>query len=114
MKAEKFRSLALEIPGAVESSHMDHPDFRIGGKIFATLGYPDAGHGMVKLAPETQRTFIERAPEVFSPCAGAWGRGGATAVCLAAARVAIVREALEAASSGVSVIRNRPMNSKRP
>jgi len=57
MTANKFRSLALEISGALESSHMDHPDFRIGGKIFASLGYPDDEHGMVKLTPEQRGHF---------------------------------------------------------
>src|SRR5689334_13176394 len=76
MTANKFRSMALEISGAVESSHMNHPDFRIGGKIFATLGYPNDEHGMVKLTPEQQRKYLKKAPGVFHPCAGAWGKGG--------------------------------------
>ena len=57
MTADRFRRLALEISGAIESSHMNHPDFRIGGRIFASLGYPDDEHGMVKLTPEQQRIF---------------------------------------------------------
>ena len=74
MTADKFRSLALEISGASESSHMSHPDFRVGGRIFATLGYPDDEHRMVKLTPEQQRTLQRKAPGVFEPCAGAWER----------------------------------------
>ena len=66
--------MALEIPTAVEQSHMNHPDFRVAGKIFASLGVPDENWGMVKLTPEQQRTFIEKAPEVFKPSSGAWGR----------------------------------------
>jgi hypothetical protein len=94
--------LALEIPEAVESSHMNHPDFRIGGRVFASLGYPDDGHGMVKLTPEQQRTFLEKAPDVFDPCAGAWGKRGSTSVDLAAVKVGLLRAALEAASQNVS------------
>jgi hypothetical protein len=102
MTADKFRSLALEISGASESTHMRHPDFRIGGKVFATLGYPDNGHGMVKLTPEQRRTFQRKAPSVFKPCAGAWGKRGSTSVDLAAANVALVRPALDAASKNIS------------
>lgn len=101
MTTEKFRSLALEIPGAIEASHMDHPDFRIGGKIFASLGYPDDDHGMVKLTPEQQQTFMTQAPDVFKPCAGAWGRKGSTNVLLPAAKVDLLRKALRAASRNV-------------
>jgi hypothetical protein len=100
--ADKFRSLALEISGAIESSHMDHPDFRIAGRIFASLGYPDDDHGMVKLTPEQQRSFLKEAPKVFAPCAGAWGRQGSTSVHLAAAKVDLLRAALETASKNVA------------
>ena len=91
--------MALEIPGAIEQSHMNHPDFRVGGKIFATLGAPDKNWGMVKLAPEQQRAFIEKAPGVFKPCSGAWGRQGATNVYLATANASIVRAALNHAAA---------------
>jgi len=97
MTVEKFRSLALSIPGASESAHMGHPDFRLEGRVFATLGYPDERHGMVKLASQQQKKFMKMAPEVFRPCAGAWGRRGATAVRLASARVGLIRAALEEA-----------------
>jgi len=111
--ASKFRCVALEIPGAEESSHMNHPDFRIGGKVFASLGYPDDGHGMVKLTADQQRTFLKKAPGVFAPCAGAWGKRGATSVHLVRARVGLLRLALEAASKNVtrekrSTSRQRP------
>ena len=102
MTAETFRSLALEIAGASESSHMNHPDFRIGGKVFASLGYPDDDHGMVKLTPEQQGEFLKKAPDVFQPCAGAWGRQGSTSVHLAAAKGELLRAALEAASKNVN------------
>jgi hypothetical protein len=107
MTADKFRSLALEISGASESSHMSHPDFRVDGKIFASLGYPDDEHGMVKLTPEQQRTFQRKAPSVFEPCAGAWGKQGATSIDLAAANVALVRAALDAASKNISTKNKR-------
>ena len=102
MNANKFRSLALEISGAVESSHMNHADFRIGGRVFATLGYPDDEHGMVKLTPEQQRTFLKNARNMFVPCTGAWGKRGATSVVLPAAKVGFLRAALEFASKNVA------------
>ncbi len=76
---------------------MDHPDFRVAGKIFATLGYPDENWGMVKFTPQQQIDFLKKAPTAFSPCNGAWGRRGATSVHLASARVPLVRVALKAA-----------------
>lgn len=97
MTAIEFRSLALSLPEAVESSHMEHPDFRVRGKIFATLGHPDESSGMVKLSPDQQAVFIRSAPEVFRPCNGAWGRRGATYVLLHPADDATVRQALTAA-----------------
>jgi hypothetical protein len=81
--ADAFRRLALSFPGAGEQGHMGHPDFRVGGKIFATLGYPDSAHGMVVLLPEQQELALDAEPNSFSLAAGAWGRGGATLVSLA-------------------------------
>ena len=101
MTVKDFRRMALEIPTAVEKSHMNHPDFRVEGKIFASLGAPDENWGMVKLTPEQQRTFIDKAPGIFKPCSGAWGRQGATNVYLAAAKAAVVRAALDAAAKNV-------------
>lgn len=80
---DDFRRLALAFPGAEESSHMAHPDFRVGGRIFATLGAPSEGYGMVALLPEQQELAIEAEPEAFKPASGAWGRGGSTLVELA-------------------------------
>jgi hypothetical protein len=80
--AAAFRQLALALPEAVEVGHMGHPDFRVQGKIFATLGYPDDRWAMVKLTPEQQTAFIESAPAVFVPVQGGWGRKGATNVRL--------------------------------
>jgi len=108
MTADKFRSLALEIAGAIESAHMSHPDFRIVGRIFASLGYPDDDHGMVKLTPEQQGIFLKKAPKAFSPCAGAWGKQGATSVRLAAAKVDLLRSVLEAAAKNILAKKRRP------
>jgi hypothetical protein len=102
MTIEEFRKMALEIPKAIERSHMNHPDFRVARKIFASLGVPDKNWGMVKLTPEQQHAFIENAPEVFKPCSGAWGRRGATNVYLAAAKAGIVRSALDNAAKNVA------------
>jgi hypothetical protein len=97
MTANDFRKLALSLPEATEQSHMDHPDFRVGGKIFATLGYPRAGWAMVKLPPGDQQLFIVADPKAFVPIKGAWGAKGATNVILKAATKARVRQALRAA-----------------
>ena len=83
VSTENFRRLALAFPGAEEKSHMNHPDFRVGGKIFATLGYPNAAFGMVALLPEQQELAVEAEPEAFKLAAGTWGRDGATLVDLA-------------------------------
>src|SRR5438132_9379666 len=96
MTADEFRSLALSLPEASEAAHRDHPDFRVRGKIFATLG-PDETWGMVKLTPDQQALFVRREPDAFRPFPGAWGRRGCTKVCLAAAEELTVRQALTAA-----------------
>ena len=79
---DDFRKLALSLPDVEESSHMGHPDFRTGGRIFATLGSPDADHGAVILLPEQQEMAMEAEPAAFRPAAGAWGRQGSTLVRL--------------------------------
>jgi hypothetical protein len=94
--ADDFRKLALSLPEAVESAHMNHPDFRVRGKIFATLWHDDAW-GMVKVTPEDQQRFILAEPTVFQPVKGAWGRRGATRVRLEAAREETLWPALVAA-----------------
>ena len=93
MTADEFRGLALALPEAVEAAHMDHPDFRVRGKIFATLG-PGEAWGMVKLNAEQQACFIAESPDVFQPIAGGWGLRGATRVHLEAATERPVREAM--------------------
>jgi len=97
MTAKDFRQIALSLPESIESAHMDHPDFRVGGKIFATLDAPSKGWGMVKLWPDQQAEFINEAPMAFKPAQGAWGLRGATYVHLSAAKKPIVRRALIAA-----------------
>jgi hypothetical protein len=94
MTIADFRHLALSFPETEERAHMDHPDFRVGGKVFATLGYPENGWAMVKLAPEQQHNFVEAYPAAFVPVTGAWGRRGATSVRLKAARKSVVHAAL--------------------
>ena len=71
MTADDFRKIALSLPEAIESAHMNHPDFRVRGKIFATLGYPDENWAVVKLTPEEQKSFVRADPDVFQPVKGA-------------------------------------------
>ncbi len=97
MAPNKFRELALSFPEAIESAHMHHPDFRVAGKIFATLHYPNENSAMVKLSPDDQKEFVGTKPDVFEPANGAWGRQGSTIVHLPAATIDVVREALTAA-----------------
>ena len=79
--AKDFRRIVLGLEGAIESAHMGHPDFRVNGRIFATLHH-DPKWAMVKLTPDQQQTFIRNAPDTFKPEPGAWGRSGCTAVRL--------------------------------
>jgi hypothetical protein len=97
MTTEGFRRAALALPGAMENVHMKHPDFRVGNRIFATLGYPDGSWGMVKLPPEEQHRLIQSMPETFKPAAGAWGRQGSTMVRLEKAKPQVMAFALEMA-----------------
>jgi hypothetical protein len=97
MNVDDFRRLALSLEGAEESSHMGAPDFRVGGRIFATLASQRQGYGNLMLTPEQQAAFIEELPELFVPVAGGWGLGGATHIRLAAASEDVVAGALRAA-----------------
>jgi len=94
MTTNEFRSLALALPGVEEREHMHHPDFRVGGRIFATLGYPASGWAMVKLTPAQQELYIVAHPDAFLPIKGAWGARGATNVRLRAAGKRLARQAL--------------------
>ncbi len=94
MTAATFRRIALALPETEERAHMKHPDFRVRGKIFATLGYPTKDNAMVKVTPETQAALIAEYPGAFRACAGAWGRAGSTSVTLSAADDAVLGAAL--------------------
>jgi YjbR len=97
MTADDFRRIALSFEGAEESSHMGQPDFRVGGRIFATLAAADKGYGNIKLTPEQQAGFVQELPEVFVPIAGGWGRMGMTHIRLAAANEDVLAGALRTA-----------------
>jgi hypothetical protein len=107
MTEDDFRKLALSLPDSEESSHMNHPDFRVRGKIFASLRSPRAGWGMVKLMPDQQEAFVEIAPEIFQPVKGGWGLRGATNVILKKAKKAITRDALLTAWKNVTSAKGR-------
>ena len=97
MTIDDFRRLALSLPGVEEKSHMGSPDFRVGGRIFATLAAQQKGYGNVMLTPEQQAEFVAEAPQIFIPIAGGWGATGATHVCLAGVDEEMLKGALEAA-----------------
>jgi hypothetical protein len=97
MTATEFRRIALSMPEAMESAHMAHPDFRVGGKIFATLGYPDKNYGMVILPPEEQARFVKSDSAAFTPAKGAWGVRGSTCVRLEVVDVSTLRRAMQIA-----------------
>ena len=93
LTADDFRRIALGMKDVIESAHMGHPDFRVNGRIFATL-HADMEWGMVKVSPEEQQTFLTEHPRVFKPESGAWGRQGCTAVRLDAVDEETLGEAL--------------------
>lgn len=97
MNASDFRRIALSLEGAEEGSHMGAVDFRVGGRIFATLAAVKQGYGNLMLTPEIQAQFVAEAPEIFLPIAGGWGRNGATHVRLAVANEDVVQGALRTA-----------------
>ena len=101
MTPAAFRKLALSLDGATEGAHGGHSDFRAGGKIFATLGYPDKKWGMVKLAPEQQQMLVDAEPTMFVAVKGSWGLRGATNVRLAAVDTRTLRSALTMALQNV-------------
>ncbi len=97
MNAADFRRIALLLDGAEEGSHMGSPDFRVGGKIFATLASQDQGYGNLMLRPDVQAAFLEDQPDVFVAIAGGWGKMGATHIRLAAANEDVLADALRTA-----------------
>jgi hypothetical protein len=114
MTAEDFRRIALGMKDATEGAHMGHPDFRVNGRIFATL-HDDRLWGMVKLQPEQQETFVRVHPATFVPEAGAWGRQGSTAVHLKSVDEETLGEALTLAWQNtvreLAAKRSRPRSS---
>jgi hypothetical protein len=97
MNAADFRRIALSLEGAEEGSHMGAVDFRVGGRIFATLASQSQGFGNLMLSPEQQAAFVEELPDVFVPIAGGWGRMGMTHIRLAAANEDLLTGALRTA-----------------
>ena len=97
MTAADFRRLALGMPEAVEGAHHGHPDFRVGGRIFATLAYEREGYGVLILTPDQQAGMVSDEPEIFSPVAGGWGRHCSTRVRLAKVTPAMLEGALRTA-----------------
>lgn len=97
MTVNDFRRIALSFAGAEESSHMGAPDFRVGGRIFATLASHKQGYGNLMLDLEQQAAFVEDLPDVFLPIPGGWGRMGMTHIRLAAATEDVLAGALHTA-----------------
>lgn len=97
MTAANFRKAALSLDGAEEGSHMGAADFRVGGRIFATLAHVAQGYGNLMLSPELQTAFVAEQPDIFLPVAGGWGKSGATHIVLAKAHQDILTGALRAA-----------------
>lgn len=97
MTGADFRRLALSLEGAEEGAHFGQPDFRVGGRIFATLAAEKQGYGNLLLTPEQQAEFVEDRPDVFLPIAGGWGKNGATHVRLAVANEDLLWGALKTA-----------------
>src|SRR5271163_2178754 len=97
MTVADFRRIALSLEGAEESSHMGAPDFRVGGRIFATLASEKQGYGNLMITPEQQAEFVRELPEVFLPIHGGWGRMGMTHIRLAKASEDVLAGALRTA-----------------
>src|SRR5215467_9280869 len=122
MNAKDFRRIALSMEGAEEGSHLGAVDFRVGGRIFATLASVKQGYGNLMLTPEQQAAFVGDLPEVFLPVHGGWGRNGATHVRLTAVTQDVLEGALRTAwklrveknAKGVKKSRNRPSALQRP
>lgn len=113
MTPSDFRRIALSLEGAEESSHMGAPDFRVGGRIFATLASQKQGYGNLMLTPEQQAAFVEEQPELFLPVAGGWGRMGATHIRLSGANEDVLTGALRAAWQ-VRKEKNAKVSKKKP
>jgi hypothetical protein len=108
-----FRRIALSLEGAEEGSHFGSPDFRVGGRIFATLANQKQGYGNLMLTPEHQAAFVEELPEVFLPVHGGWGRNGATHIRLAKANKDVLTGALRTAWK-LRIEKNAKPSEKKP
>lgn len=97
MIASDFRRIALSLEGAEEGSHMGQPDFRVGGRIFATLASEKHGFGNLMFTPEQQALFVAEQPSVFLPVPGGWGKNGVTHIRLADANEDVLWGALRTA-----------------
>ena len=113
MNTADFRRIALSFEGAEEGSHMGAVDFRVGGRIFATLASQDQGYGNLMLTPEQQADFVQEMPDVFLPVRGGWGRMGATHIRLAKASEDLLAGALRAAWK-IRVEKNARTGRKKP
>ena len=113
-RIDLFRRLALQLPGAVESAHMGHPDFRLNDRIFATLSAQDKGDGVLKLTPEQQQAFITEHPLSFSPVQGGWGRMGMTFIHLDHADEALIAGALSTAYHNLQKKQSVKKSNKKP
>jgi hypothetical protein len=97
MTAKDFRRIALSLEGTEEGSHMGSADFRVGGRIFATLASQDQGYGNLMISPKMQAGLLEDQPDIFLPIAGGWGRMGMTHIILARADESVLTGALRSA-----------------
>lgn len=114
MTTKDFRKVALSFEGAEEGMHMGSADFRVGGRIFATLAAAKKGYGNLMLTPEQQAMFVAELPEIFLPVAGGWGRNGATHVVLAAVSEDVLEGALRTAYKLRMELNAKPGKSKSP
>ena len=114
MSANRFRSIALRLHEVAQGAHHGTADFRIGNRIFATLGYPDKNWGMVKLTPEQQAVVVEAEPEIFRPVPGGWGKNGSTNVRLAKADQLTLRSALTMARDNIAAKPAKKARAKKP
>ena len=102
MSISRFRRTALALSNAVESAHHGKADFRVGKRIFATLGHPDENWGTLKLTPEQQSMLVDAEPDIFRPVPGGWGRQGYTNVLLAKADATTLKSALTMAWQNIA------------
>lgn len=113
MTAKDFRRIALSLEGAEEGSHFGAVDFRVGGRIFATLAAVKQGYGNLMLTPQQQAEFVAEQPELFLPISGGWGKSGATHIRLSEANEDVLSGALRAAWK-IRVEKNGKARSKKP